>query len=612
MASGAATAEHEAPRTGCSSLGRSAERPRRSWLHYSGLAALVLLTTACAAVQVRSGTPELAAAAERELAAAVAAERGADAAGLLEALDRYLEVARSSYARLIFGELDSGAPAHDDRRAALLDSYNYATQRFTELAFELQRAAAEPMTAARLADWRIRLGAVDVRFVGGRVVHELVPARSLELRGIRHVYVRAGLGAPFVAVAAPQRNTDAVAGDAPSPPIETRFRAATAILKFEGETLEEVLAARDVTLEVHDPLQTDAIRFGSYDMPLAGDFTAPYALWLAREHLGREARFALLRRRARLDEPRIYMMQPYDPERRTIVMLHGLGASPEAWVNVVNEVLGDATLRERYQVWQVFYPTNLPLPENRKRIREALVAAFESLDPSGCAPASHGVTLVGHSMGGVLARLLLVESGDLLWNELFRKPLVAEQRANLAVLDPYLTLEPLPHVDTAVFIAAPHRGSPLASGWRGWLASHVVRLPLGMVQRIRSLLGAIATEAPLQATALRKRGTSIDNLSDRAPYLQLTAELPVVAGVTYHSIVGNNDAARPLAASSDGVVPYTSAHLDGAASELVVASRHGVQDTSQAIVEIRRILHEADARRSSGLDVGERQAAVNE
>jgi hypothetical protein len=37
-------------------------------------------------------------------------------------------------------------------------------------------------------------------------------------------------------------------------------------------------------------------------------------------------------------------------------------------------------------------------------------------------------------------------------------------------------------------------------------------------------------------------------------------------------------------------VPYTSAHLEGAESELVVKSGHGAQETPEAIAEIRRIL----------------------
>ena len=50
----------------------------------------------------------------------------------------------------------------------------------------------------------------------------------------------------------------------------------------------------------------------------------------------------------------------------------------------------------------------------------------------------------------------------------------------------------------------------------------------------------------------------------------------------------------PLAESSDGVVPYASAHLDGALSEKVIPSWHSVQESPQAILEIRRILRLPD------------------
>jgi len=38
------------------------------------------------------------------------------------------------------------------------------------------------------------------------------------------------------------------------------------------------------------------------------------------------------------------------------------------------------------------------------------------------------------------------------------------------------------------------------------------------------------------------------------------------------------------------VVPYRSAHLDGADSELAIPSWHSVQETPAAILELRRIL----------------------
>jgi hypothetical protein len=60
--------------------------------------------------------------------------------------------------------------------------------------------------------------------------------------------------------------------------------------------------------------------------------------------------------------------------------------------------------------------------------------------------------------------------------------------------------------------------------------------------------------------------------------------------VTYHSIIANATPGVPLLDSSDGVVPFASARLPGAASELVIEAGHSVQGTPQAILELRRIL----------------------
>ncbi|MFW2551471.1 alpha/beta hydrolase, partial [Klebsiella pneumoniae] len=91
----------------------------------------------------------------------------------------------------------------------------------------------------------------------------------------------------------------------------------------------------------------------------------------------------------------------------------GLASSPEAWINVANEVLGDEELRVRYQIWQVYYPTNLPLPYNNAEIRKALTETFRHFDPDRKAIASNNIVVIGHSMGGVLGRLLVSSSDNL-------------------------------------------------------------------------------------------------------------------------------------------------------------------------------------------------------
>jgi hypothetical protein len=72
----------------------------------------------------------------------------------------------------------------------------------------------------------------------------------------------------------------------------------------------------------------------------------------------------------------------------------------------------------------------------------------------------------------------------------------------------------------------------------------------------------------------------------------MSSGLPMNPRVRFHSIIGNDTPDVPKAESSDGIVPYASAHLDGAMSELVIRSPHSVQENPLAILEIRRILRE--------------------
>ena len=83
---------------------------------------------------------------------------------------------------------------------------------------------------------------------------------------------------------------------------------------------------------------------------------------------------------------------------------------------------------------------------------------------------------------------------------------------------------------------------------------------------------------------------SIDSLSPRQPTLHILAALPFAKGVTVHSIIGDQGKPGPLELSSDGVVPYSSSHIDAAASEKIVHAGHGAFRDPEAVAEIQRIL----------------------
>ena len=85
--------------------------------------------------------------------------------------------------------------------------------------------------------------------------------------------------------------------------------------------------------------------------------------------------------------------------------------------------------------------------------------------------------------------------------------------------------------------------------------------------------------------------TGPDDLSPGSLFVRATADLPIAPGLPYHTIVGVRDPLVALADSTDGAVPFASAHLPGAVSEkAIIPSGHSVQETPGAILELRRIL----------------------
>jgi pimeloyl-ACP methyl ester carboxylesterase len=265
--------------------------------------------------------------------------------------------------------------------------------------------------------------------------------------------------------------------------------------------------------------------------------------------------------------------------------------------------MGDEELRKHYQVWQFYYPTNMPIALNHEALRKTLGDAMQHLDPRGEDPASRGVVLVGHSMGGVIARLMVSSSSDTLWDRLVAEKVHDETRlARLrSSVGHILQFDPLPQVDRVVFVAAPHRGTDLAGSGLGRWIGRMVRMPMTTLNRFADVMADLTgTDGDTQRRSLP---TSIDNLDKADPFVQAAADLPISPRVRYHTIVGQRRSDVPLASSDDGVVPYWSSHLDGAVSEKVIHSGHSVQETPQAVIELKRILREDIRERVSTVTV---------
>ncbi len=556
-------------------------------------------------------------------------------------LDAWLEVGRHAYAYLFHSGRAPETRAFEDRQTQVRDYYNLAAQEAVALLFDwyVHGGGAEDEAAVQIerlqrAGWDITVDVEDfAEQWGDSAPLELVPAASLSFAGLRSVYRRDGFGAELVAVMADDPVTTAAATRAadetreappegarasdPGPPdagarhaagddrerserARRRARQAprwsempspanTVLLDFAGDDLAAVLAQREVTISVYDPYRTEAVSLGGVQVPLAANFTAGYGLWLARSGFNRQSLRSLFGRGQGIDHPHLYLMQPYDPDRRILLMIHGLASSPEAWVNVANELMGDEALRDRFQIWQFYYPTNMPIALNHRAIRSTLENALRHFDPTGTAQASHDMVVIGHSMGGVIARLMVSSSGDALWREFEREVELDDGRRERVKrrLAPILTFEPVPQIDRAIFVASPHRGTEIAGSRLGRWFGRLVRMPLTVLEGLGDVLQEVAGENPGE-----RLPNSIDNLDRHDPFVRAAADLPISPAVRYHSIIARTRGDGPLEDSNDGLVPYWSAHLDGAVSERIIVSGHSVQETAPAIIEMRRILHE--------------------
>lgn len=500
-------------------------------------------------------------------------------------LNAYLNVSRHAYARLFVAQSPQSNVDHfDSQRLKIRDFYNMSAQRIGELYY--QAYSADPTFAAQPYMKNVRVVA-PIDLTSQPAPSQLISTADINFKDLRVRQRQEGVGAPFVAVfPSVSRGNDAI--------VNPGYVGVTAVFDYAGRTVDDVLAAPQANLEV---IRSTELNVRHKKVAVAADFSAPIALWMSNSQFYRNAIKGLVSSKDSMTEPKLYMLEPFDPKRRVLVLLHGLASSPETWLNVANELMGDAQIRQGYQIWLVAYPTQLAVPINRTHIQQLINTTVQQFDPAQSSFASQHLVLAGHSMGGVISRLLVSDSGERFF-KLFTAggaDLTEKERAQLKPAQPYLEFKAMPNVRRAIFVSAPHRGAPLAGKWyTQWIGS-LVKLPVKAVSGVTKGMvgiGRVMTGRNLSNEAAQNPLSSISSLSDQDPWTLLAKDLPIVSHVVTHSIIGRVDESVALLDSSDGVVPYRSAHLDGTRSELLIKSDHFALDRPSTWTEIKRILHE--------------------
>ena len=374
--------------------------------------------------------------------------------------------------------------------------------------------------------------------------------------------------------------------------------AATAVLRFAVPGNDNFLqkfagpVARDhapAVLDLANPVEIAAVRIGPTKPHLAADLSAPLLDVLDGTPKSSIAGF-LQPFGDGSTRPHLEMLEPHQPGRIPVVFIHGLASDEGTWFDMINELRAWPEFHRRYEPWVFHYPTGAAFLQSSAELREQLTAAVRHCDPQGQDPAMRNLVLVGHSMGGLHAKLQVVAPGDQIWQAVAKVPfdqIRLRPELRRQVSRAYF-FEPLPFVNRIVCIATPHKGSVLASLGLGRLASLSVRTPpeskLIHDEAVRLNPGKFQREYE------RSTPTSVDLLQPDSLMLKSIARLRPPCWVTVHSVVGDGHSWF-VGVRDDCVVSVESAHTEGAVSEVYVPATHTkVHHHPQTIAEVRRIL----------------------
>ena len=301
------------------------------------------------------------------------------------------------------------------------------------------------------------------------------------------------------------------------------------------------------------------------------------------------------------DPVRLETRRPYERGKVPVVFVHGLWGSPRNWDRMIEDLESEPALRRRFQLWTFAYASGHSIPYSAHLLRQSLRRARRVFDLDGTDAAFDRMVVVGHSLGGILAKMMVQSGGPRLWQAVCARPIeqVIGPPAERQLLREAFFYKPVPEVRRVILIATPHRGSPLAARRLRDLATQLCWRPNRFRQAHDVLLSHNAFDMFDDGSRVQL-ATSAGELAAGHPLLLRLCELGIDSSVRSHSIIADlRDPPRPD--GTDGIVPYSSSHLGGVASELLVHGLHICLNHPAVIEEVRRILMEHAGTESARL-----------
>lgn len=422
-----------------------------------------------------------------------------------------------------------------------------------------------------------------------------------QVSGLRNHYRTYGLGVPLIVKRQAHGEEDPAERYYPSGltfPI-TAFLRINNLHANNPRSPEYGAGGPSFVLELHDPLEKQSFTVAGRKAPMESDLSVPLAHFLNSPAASENqiATLGLFKPDKVKDLQGLYMLEPFDPNKMPVLMVHGLYSSPATWMEMFNDLRSDPQIRDRYQFWFYLYPTGQPFWISATQLRNDLAVMRNQLDPTQRQAALDQMVLVGHSMGGLVSKLQSVDSGHEFWRintEREFQQLQANSELKQQLAGAYF-FRPNTSIRRVVTIGTPHRGSRFANSFTQWVGKKLIRAPLRIMQGRQELLAN--NPGYFRSPSAFDIRTSIDSLAPTSPLLPVLLTAQPAPWVDYHNIVGqlpNEGLHKFLGEEGDGVVSIDSARLDEMprlASQIFVPSDHvSVHRHSQSVFEVRRIL----------------------
>jgi len=348
-----------------------------------------------------------------------------------------------------------------------------------------------------------------------------------------------------------------------------------------------------VNLQIFSPLTARSFKVKNNDVPLEIDLTAPFAYGLNQNFYWDLGLTQFLKGKQLIDNG-MYQLQPYQPGKIPVILVHGTMSSPVTWAELWNTLNADPLVRDKFQFWYYSYDSGKPVISSAKHLVKSINKLKLELDPESKDPAIDNMVVIGHSQGGLLTRLTVTDTGESIIKTVTKGKSIDE----LNIRDEFkkdlrdqAVFEALPCVKRVVYIATPHRGSSLVNGFTTRIARWFITLPMNTIQNTADIVKGLATLELGDEFREIKYRTSIQSMSPNNPALISLAKREPADWVTVNSIVAVKDI-HDKENSGDGVVKYSSAHLANADSEFVIQSGHSCLNNPLVIEEVRKRLLE--------------------